>query len=389
MFSNSRNMTWMNDISSSGRAGRLTRRGLFQTATAALAAALARAQEPKRGPTVHDSIRELAANAPLRMRFRGGNAAECRQWQSEFRAKLGELLGPHGPPATWKVTVESIAELEDHRRESLLLEADGHPALPLYLLTPKGAAKRPRPAVVALHGHGPFGHDPVAGVESSDELRKNIADFNYDYGRELARRGYVVAAPCFTPFGRRLDDPAAYRGDDPCAVAFVRLQLLGKVLMAENLRDALWAFELLRKRDDVDGERIGCVGLSYGGRMTMLTAAMEPRIRAAVCSGSLNVMQERIRGRYSCGAQVIPGLLQYGDVPEIAGLIAPRPCVWEVGSKDGLMVKDWIPPALERIGRAYDAFGAADQLQVDRFDGGHQWSGRLAYPMLERAFGPV
>jgi pimeloyl-ACP methyl ester carboxylesterase len=168
-------------------------------------------------------------------------------------------------------------------------------------------------------------------------------------------------------------------------VAFVRLQLLGKVLMAENLRDALWAFELLRQREDVDGARIGCVGLSYGGRMTMLAAAMEPRIRAAVCSGSLNVMQERIRGRYSCGAQVIPGLLQYGDVPEIGGLIAPRPCVWEVGSRDGLMVKDWIPRALERIGRAYDAFGAADQLQVDRFDGGHQWSGRLAYPMLERA----
>ena len=117
----------------------------------------------------------------------------------------------------------------------------------------------------------------------------------------------------------------------------------------------------------------------------MRTSAMEPRIRAAVCSGSLNVMQERVRGRNSCGAQVIPGLLQYGDVPEIGGLIAPRPCVWEVGSKDGLMVKDWIPPALERIGRAYEAFGAADQLQVDRFDGGHQWGGRLAFPMLERA----
>jgi pimeloyl-ACP methyl ester carboxylesterase len=229
----------------------------------------------------------------------------------------------------------------------------------------------------------------VAGVDATDELRKNIAGFNYDYGRQLARRGYVVAAPCFTPFGRRLDDPKAYGGDDACAVTFVRLQLLGKVLMAENLRDALWAFELLRKRGDVDPQRVGCAGLSYGGRMTMLTAAMEPRIRAAVCSGSLNLMQERIGGRYSCGAQVIPGLLEYGDVPELGGLIAPRPCVWEVGSRDGLMVKDWIPGALDRIRRAYDAFGGGDRLEVDRFDGGHRWSGRLAYPMLERALGPA
>lgn len=374
----------------SGRVRAVTRRGLFRTIVGSLLApTFARAQELKRGPTVHDHIRELAANAPLKMRFRGGTADGCREWQSGLRTKLGELLGPHRPPSAWKVTVENSAEFEDHRRESLILEAEGHPALPLYLLTPKSPATQPRPAVLALHGHGPLGHDPVAGVDASDEHRKQIADFNYDYGRQLVRRGYVVAAPCFTPFGRRLDDPKAYGGDDACAVAFVRLQLLGKVLMAENLRDALWAFELLRKREDVAPDRIACVGLSYGGRMTMLTAAMEPRIRAAVCSGSLNLMQERIGGRYSCGAQVIPGLLEYGDVPEIGGLIAPRPCVWEIGSKDRLMVKQWIDPALERIRRAYDALGAGDQLEVDRFDGGHQWSGRLGYPMLKRTLAPV
>ena len=50
-----------------------------------------------------------------------------------------------------------------------------------------------------------------------------------------------------------------------------------------------------------------------------------PRIKAAVISGALNVMQERVEGQYSCGAQVIPRLLEFGDVPEIAALIAPRP----------------------------------------------------------------
>ena len=80
----------------------------------------------------------------------------------------------------------------------------------------------------------------------------------------------------------------------------------------------------------------------------MLTAALEPRIRAAVVAGALNLMQERIQGRYSCGAQVIPGLLQYGDVPEISSLIAPRHCVWEIGSRDGLIKPDWAQQALTR-----------------------------------------
>jgi len=175
----------------------------------------------------------------------------------------------------------------------------------------------------------------------------------------------------------------AYRGQDPCNVTFVRMQVLGKLLMAENLRDALWAIELLARDPDADPNRIGCVGLSYGGRMAMLTSALSPRVRVAVLSGCLNVLQERITGHWACGAQVIPGLLEYGDVPEIGALIAPRPCLWEVGNQDALMVKEWIGPALDRLQPAWRAFGKPELLDVDRFEGGHRWNGVKAYPLLD------
>jgi hypothetical protein len=45
---------------------------------------------------------------------------------------------------------------------------------------------------------------------------------------------------------------------------------------------------------------------------------------------------------YSCGAQVISGLLNYGDITEIGSLIAPRPAIWEVGRKDPLAVAGWV-----------------------------------------------
>ena len=224
---------------------------------------------------VNEEIRRLASEAPLRMKFRGTTAAQCRQWQRQFSGKLRSLLGPFAPPRQWHVIVERVIESKDHRRTGLILEAEGYPPLPVYLLEPRPVRRGRRPGVVALHGHGPFGNDAVVGIATTGERRADIRKSNYDYGLQLVRRGYVVAAPCFVPFGRRLDDRNAYGGDDPCAVTFVRLQLLGKVLMAENLRDALWSLELLARTRGVDAERLGCVGLSYGGRMTMLTTALD------------------------------------------------------------------------------------------------------------------
>ncbi len=357
-----------------------TCRGLCATALLAALLSHATADEP---PISSDShIRKLAAEAPLAMRFRGTTAAECRQWQANFAAKLRELLGPHQPPAKWHAQVERVVELPDHRREELILIAPGHAPLPLYLLIPKGV-KGPCPAIVAVHGHGPHGYDAVVGRELTPGIDNAVKSANYDYGRQLVRRGYVVAAPCLTPFGRRLGDGKPQRGTDPCAVAFIRLQMLGKLLIAENLRDVLWAVELLARRKDVDAQRLGCVGLSYGGRMAMLAAAVEPRIKVAVVSGALNCFQERVQVRYSCGAQVIPGLLKYGDVPEIASLIAPRPCLWEVGTKDALMPERWVTEAHGRIRKVYRALGAEKQLRVDRFQGGHRWHGEEAYRLLD------
>lgn len=329
----------------------------------------------------------MAAAAPLRMKFTGGSGEDCRKWQAAFRAKLDASLGVYLPPARWRAERVREVDCGDHVREELRLRADGERHVPVHLLRPKGGVKK-RPGVLALHGHGQFGHDAVAGIDDTAERKREIEGANYDFGRQLVRRGYVVAAPCFTPFGVRLGKKEDYRGEDPCAVTFVRMQLFGKLLLGENLRDALWTLEMLAGHDTVDGRRLGCVGLSLGGRMTMMTAAVSDRVRVAVVSGALNVLQERVMGRYSCGAQIIPGLLDYGDVPEISSLIAPRPCVFEVGQRDGLMVKDWIEPALARMRPAWRALDAEAKLEVDHFDGGHRWNGARAYPLLESVLRP-
>lgn len=362
----------------------MTRRSFVNATLGSLLGSRLLADEVTKVATVNERIRSDVEQAALAMRFRGSSMEEARRWQAEFGAKLRALLGPHQPPAKWKTITRRAVDLDDHRREELLLVADGHPSLPVDLLLPRPKDKGRRAAVLALHGHGTHGQHPVAGRDDVPGVAEAIKSANYDYGRQLVRRGYVVAAPCLTPFGERLGSREAFGKQDPCGDAFLRLQMLGKLLIAENLRDALWTVELLARHEDVDAGRLGCVGLSYGGRMTMLTSAIEPRIRVAVISGALNLLQERVSKPYSCGAQVIPGLLNFGDTPEIAGLIAPRHCLWEIGSKDSLISPRWADEGLARLRPIYKAFDAEDRLQVDRFEGGHVWHGAVAYPLLEK-----
>ncbi len=366
------------------------RRLLHGTGTLLLAGLAGRhlaAEETVKVPTALEWLESSVANAPLAMRFQGSTADECRKWQTEFGATLRKLLGPHTPPANWRTVLQSSTDLEDHRREERVLLADGYPPLPVYLLLPRPKAGKRRPGVLALHGHGAYGHHPIAGRDDLPGVANAIRNNNYDYGRQLVRQGFAVAAPCMSPFGIRLNPKPGAGKQDMCADVFIRMQMLGKLLMAENLRNCLWALELLARHDEVDPTRLGCVGLSYGGRMTMLTAAVEPRIRVAVVSGALNVMQERISKPYGCGSQIIPRLLEFGDTPEIASLIAPRHCLWEVGSRDALAPAKWAEDALTRIRRAYKALDAEERLIVDRFEGGHVWNGKEAYPLLKKVLG--
>jgi dienelactone hydrolase len=336
-------------------------------------------------PTVNEEILRAAETAPLAMMFRGQTVEELAAWQRKFGAKLSSLIGPHTPPAAWKVKQLSMRDLGDHTREELLLESEGVPSLPLYVLRPKAEPGTRFPMVLCLHGHGDFGHDSVVGVDDTPERKQAIEESHYDYGRKLVREGYLVVAPCLTPFGRRLEDKKPKGGDDPCAVACLRLMFFGRTLLGDNLRDAMWALDYAATRPDARADRVGCVGLSYGGRMTMVVTALDPRIRVAVISGALNVFQERVRGAgYSCGAQVIPGLLLIGDTPEIGSLIAPRPAIWEVGSRDKLAVPGWRDKAAERLQRAYAAAGRPENLEVHHFEGGHEWNGETAFPLLAK-----
>ncbi len=335
-------------------------------------------------PTLNHTISSATKSARLTMLFEGRTPQELAAWQQRFSQKMLELIGPCAPPVRWTARTLSTATFPDFIREELLLSADGAPPLPVYLLRPAATRAEKFPVVLCLHGHGTEGHDSVAGRDDIPEVAEQIKKYNYDYARTLVRRGYVTVAPCFTPFGRRVDASIKTLQRDPCAMAFIRLAVLGRTLLAENIRDARWALSYALSRPEARADRAGCVGLSYGGRMTMMTAAFDARVKVAVISGAQNFYEERLIRDQFCGGQVIPGMMEYGDIPEIGSLIAPRPAIWETGDADIGMDPAGKVVIRERLERAYAAAGKPAALSFHSFKGAHVWDGTTAVPLLAR-----
>jgi hypothetical protein len=89
-----------------------------------------------------------------------------------------------------------------------------------------------------------------------------------------------------------------------------------------------------------------------------------------------------------CACNFVPGLARFGEMHDIAGLVAPRPMLVESGTRDPLF-----PVAAARRGLAlarsgpWAAFGAQDQLEEDLFEGRHRINGEAAYAFLARKLG--
>lgn len=308
---------------------------------------------------------------PPELRFQATTAVEFESWRKALRAKIRELLGvPSLDRVLLNPQVLARDEEEVYWREKIsYTTAPGITAV-AYLLIPKSISL-PRPAVLCPHGHG-------IGKEAT--IQKGTPQ---DYAVRLAERGYVTLSPDHIGFGERAeyvdgDSAKGYR------LTMLKFQLLGQTILGWRVWDLQRALDLLATRPEVQAERLGCVGLSLGGELTLYLAGLDERIKVAVISGFLNTFHDTFYSVEHCNCGYVPGILKFAEMGDIAALIAPRPMLIESGRRD-----TGFPTAAALEGyalarRAYTLLGAEDRLDVEVFDGGHAFSGRKAFSWLDR-----
>ena len=306
------------------------------------------------------------------------DAPVLEQWRERCRARLDGFLGPSPEPVALELETTESVQCDGYRRQKVVFDTEETMSVPAYLLVPDGR-RAPGPAVLAAHGHGP-GKSVVCGLEETDAP-------NGDYAVALVRRGFVVLAPDLRCFGERADwtPPDHYM----CDTNLVHAVMAGENPLAQNLWDLARCLDVLEAHPLVDRGRIGMVGLSYGGTVTLFLAARDERVAACVVSGYFSSWAEAHKMPWNmCGSQVLPGMLGRLEHVDLGALVAPRPMLVESGSQDDLFPAPVAARSCQRLRPVYEALGAEpERLVHDVFEGGHQWYGDTAYPFLARWLG--
>ena len=264
--------------------------------------------------------------------------------REDVRAGLIQALGGF-PEEQCELSAEITGRIQ---RDGYVIEKLLYQSRPGFYVTAAvyvpSRARLPAPAILCPHGHWQNGR------YHPDVQSRMIG---------LARRGYVVLSLDKVGYNEReLEGPHRSRN----------LFLVGMTVQGIQMWDNMRAIDYLCTRDDVDPERIGCTGASGGGNQTMYVSSLDERIKACapVCSVE---MAECYMHKGFCTCETVPGLLQFADLVDICGLIAPRALLLVHGLLDDGFRINSARKALRRLQRIYNFYDPASLSSFAAYSG--------------------
>jgi len=325
----------------------------------------------------------LHDSAPLELAFKPGTRRQTELWQKKLSAKLTELLGgfPRQRSPLNPKTLE-VRDFPGYRREKFVFES--RPGMPVlaYLLLPK-AARTPVATAICIPGHG-RGVDDIVGIDEHGNDRTTKVFYEYDFAVQAVEQGLAAVAIEPIGFGCRRDARNKAKGleQKACEPVAGAALLLGQTILGWRVWDIMRTIDWIETRPELDAKRAGVIGISGGGTCSLFSAALEPRIKAAMVSGYLNTFRSCIMSIAHCIDNYVPGILNYAEMYDVAGLIAPRPLFSEAGEVDTIFPIAASLESFKRVKAVYEVFGAGAEAQQETFPGPHSFWGKKGMPFM-------
>lgn len=240
-----------------------------------------------------------------------------------FRQTLGQQPPGIECPLSPRVVAEQDGDDYVQRKVECFLQPDER--VSAYVLIPRNLKTR-APGVLCIHPTRAIGKESTIGNDDTAERE------NCSYALHLARRGYVTLSYDLLGMGERRYSHVRVFDTTPFYERYPDWSVRGK-----DLWDAARAIDLLQTMAEVDTERIGSIGYSQGGGITLHAMGLDPRIKVGVssCGGwpmrlSKNPFNHARTGPNWIGRPFLRPYCLTGknfpiDMHETLALIAPRP----------------------------------------------------------------
>lgn len=317
--------------------------------------------------------------------FMAATPQAARVWQKQTREKLVQLLGGFQyERAALRPVVLEKRQFNGYTREKIAFQSRPNLSVFGFLLLPSNSSARV-PAVICLPGHG-RGCEDIVGITETGEQRETKSGYAKDFALQVVENGYAAFAIEQMAFGCRRDEPARKKSleQSSCQPSAGAALLFGQTMIGWRVWDAMRAVDYLQSRREIDPLRIATMGISGGGTTSLFTAAVDTRIKLAVVSGYFNTFRHSILSLSHCIDNYVPGLLNYLEMYDIAGLIAPRSLFVESGSRDPIFPIEGSKLAVETARAIYEVFRAPEFFSNEIFDGEHFFYGKGAFEFMKR-----
>lgn len=273
--------------------------------------------------------------------------------RTDFRNSLLDCLGGVWPDPP-SLDAQKIDEFDhgSYRIEKIRYQVEPGEFVSAFVLVPNKPLRTPAPAVAVWHQH--HGEYQIGKSEPAGLMGSAM----HHAGVSLAEQGFIVICPDAIGFEERRE--STLKNFELEHFLFLKYLVSGKCLAWKNILDMRRAIDYICSRDDVDEENVGCYGHSLGSTFGWMIGPWEPRLKCVVGNCCLptyeGIVENEVLHSFS---NYVPGLLEYGDTPEIASLIAPRELHLNFGARDAASPISFVRKGLERIERVYGSFGAS------------------------------
>ena len=319
--------------------------------------------------------------------YTGQTGTDLTEWQRSLRNRLRETLGfpriaTRGTPPLAAKRLEVVPE-PGYERQKWIIRTEPGFWVPFYVLLPD-SAPTPLPVVLAVHGHGPIGKELYVGRYQTEEQRaEKIAAGERDIAVQAVKRGYAAIVPDMRGFGELADAADQHDGTNSCRTLQLHAQLVGRSLTGDRVWDVRRLIDFVEDREEFDQHRIAITGNSSGGYVSLFAAAADERIAVTVPGSTFCTFAASIGSIHHCTCGYVPGLLELGEMWDIAGLTAPRPFLAVNGEHDGIVPIEGAQTAFAELQRIYDASDAPEHCGLYVGGGGHRYYKDAAWSFIE------